>query len=352
MPVYKDDSHGTWYVKFQFTDSTGKVIYKTKRGFALKREAAAWEENEKLSLTGDSGMAFGSFAAIYKKEHLSRLRPSVAYTKNSMIDKMILPYFRDMPVNEISEIDIMKWQNQLLKPNADGEIYSQSYLYTMNALLGTMFSYAMKNYGLKENPVKKAGSIGTLKRNGDAYWTLEEYRRFLSTVKDGSDLYFAFEILYWTGIRKGELLALTPSDFIAEDDVLDINKTLHVLDGKEYIAPPKSKDGCRRVKLPHSLTEELQEYLAACAFKDDERIFSFSKTALLQHFAKGIESAGLPKITIHGLRHSHVSLLISLGFNPVAIAARVGHKSSYVTLRYAHARKGVQERMADALNNC
>lgn len=351
MPVYKDEARGTWYAKLHI-QKEGKTIYKTKRGFLLKKEAIAWEAQEKQNILRNQEITFEILAEIYKEEHLFRVRPSVSDVKVSMIDNLITPCFRKMPITKISELDVMKWQNQLLKPNENGKIYSQSYLYTVNTLLGSIFNYAMKHHGLKENPVKKAGAIGTLKRNGDAYWTLEEYNRFLATVDPDSDLVIAFELLFWTGIREGELLALTVSDFIFEEDIIDINKTYHFLNGKEYIAPPKSEEGCRRVKLPHSLSEELKDYISRNFKKGDERLFSFSKGILLRCLKKGIKTACLPPITVHGLRHSHVSLLISMGFSSVAVAARAGHKSTYVTLRYAHAQKGVQDRMAKALDDC
>ena len=81
-----------------------------------------------------------------------------------------------------------------------------------------------------------------------------------------------------------------------------------------------------------------------------ERIFPVTKSYLNREIQRGAKEAGLRRIRVHDLRHSHVSLLIHMGYSPVAIAKRVGHKSIDITFRYAHLFPSVQTEMAIQLN--
>lgn len=84
--------------------------------------------------------------------------------------------------------------------------------------------------------------------------------------------------------------------------------------------------------------------------ESDSRIFPLSKYALKRGMAFGCKTAGVKIIRIHDLRHSHVSLLINMGYSAVAIGNRVGHESVEITYRYAHLFPTVQKEMADKLN--
>ena len=99
------------------------------------------------------------------------------------------------------------------------------------------------------------------------------------------------------------------------------------------------------------LVEEMQEYLKHFySLEPDTRIFPIGKSYLHREMARGCEETGVKRIRIHDLRHSHVSLLIDIGFTPLAIAERVGHESETITYRYAHLFPTVQTEMAEKLN--
>ena len=103
--------------------------------------------------------------------------------------------------------------------------------------------------------------------------------------------------------------------------------------------------------MPDFLVEELGEYVKMQYDPSPtDRLFPVGKSFLYRMMKKGCESAGLRKIRIHDLRHSHVSLLIHMGFSAVAIAERVGHESAYITYRYSHMFPSVQNDMAARLN--
>ena len=183
------------------------------------------------------------------------------------------------------------------------------------------------------------------------FWTKEEYLKFIDAMMDNPMLYYAFEILYWCGIREGELLALTPADFDFKKKTLRINKSYQRLQGKDVITTPKTKKSNRVIQMPDFLCDEIQDYFKHLyGLEADSRIFPLSKYALKRGMAYGCKASGVKVIRIHDLRHSHVSLLINMGYSAVAIGNRVGHESVEITYRYAHLFPTVQKEMADKLN--
>ncbi len=93
------------------------------------------------------------------------------------------------------------------------------------------------------------------------FWTKEEYKKFSFEMMDKPVSFYAFEMLYWCGIREGELLALTAADFDFEKETVRINKSYQRLHGEDVITTPKTKKSNRTIKMPKFLCEEMQEYL-------------------------------------------------------------------------------------------
>ena len=163
--------------------------------------------------------------------------------------------------------------------------------------------------------------------------------------------YYAFQMLYWTGIREGELLALTPADFDFEKGTVKISKTYQRIKGEDMITSPKTKKSNRTVQMPDFLCTEMQEFFdMQYGLKRKDRIFNITKSYLHYEMDRGSKAAGVKRIRIHDLRHSHISLLIDMGFSAVAIADRVGHESIEITYRYAHLFSSKQKEMAIKLD--
>ena len=183
------------------------------------------------------------------------------------------------------------------------------------------------------------------------FWTKEEYLKFADVMMDKPVSYYAFEILYWCGLRMGELLALTPADFNFETHTLRINKSYQRLHREDVITPPKTLKSNRTIKMPQFLCDEMQGYLKMLYEpKEDERIFTISKSYLHHEMNRGSKVSGVKRIRVHDLRHSHVSLLINMGFTVLAIADRMGHESIDITYRYAHLFPSEQTQMAEQLD--
>lgn len=352
MSVYKDTKHGTWYAKFNYKNWKGETKFTTKRGFTTKREATQYENDFKMHISGNVDMSFKDFVELYREDHYPRIRVSTAANKDQIIETKLIPYFGKLKVTDIKSKDIIKWQNELLGyRDVDGKPYSQTYLKTIHNQMSAIMNFAVKYYDLSENPVAKAGSIGVNEAPEMQFWTLDEYTKFADVMMNEPVLYYCFEVLYWTGIREGELLALTFDDFDLDNKTISITKTFQVVKGEELVGPPKTAKGRRVVSMPDKLCEEIKDYFAMCYDKNNERAFPVTKSGLIRAMLKGAKKAGVKKIRIHDLRHSHVSLLISLGFTPVEIAKRVGHESITITYKYAHMFPNAQEKMMSSLNS-
>ena len=351
MPVFKNNSNGTWYVMARYMDWKGERKQKCKRGFSTKRDAQDWERTFQLQNAADMDMYFEAFTELYEKDMRPRLKENTWLTKEHIIKTKILPYFGKRNISEITTKDVIAWQNDLLAyRNEKKRPYSQTYLKTVHNQLSAIFNHAVRHYDLHSNPAAKAGSMGDKDSGNVSFWTKEEYQRFADEMMDKPISYYAFEMLYWCGIREGELLALTPEDFDFKAGTVKISKSYQRLHSEDVITTPKTKKSNRTIKMPPFLCEEMQDYLKMLyGLKKKERIFNISKSYLHHEMDRGAKAAGLKRIRIHDLRHSHVSLLIDMGFTPVAIADRLGHESIEVTLRYAHLFPSKQAEMIERL---
>ena len=353
MPVYKDKATNTWRVIYRYTDFTGEVKQSQKRGFATKREAQAWErENANVQET-NLNMTFASFLEIYTEDVKNRVKENTWLTKENIFNTKILPYFGKRKINEIQPKDILKWQNEMLTMTSNnGKPLSPSYLKTIHNQLSAIFNHACKFYGLAVNPAAKVGNMGKDQRKDMEIWTRDEYSKFANETMDKPRFFYAFEVLYWTGIREGELLALTPKDFDFEKHTLSITKSYQRINKRDVITEPKTPKSNRVIKIPDFLVKEIQDYIAQLyAIAPEDRLFAVSTNQLTREMARASKAAGVKKIRIHDLRHTHISQLIEMGFSAVAIGDRVGHESVEITYRYAHLFPTTQTQMATQLNS-
>lgn len=350
MAVYKDGDK--WRVVFRFTNWKGERKQTQKRGFTTKREAQMWEREELLKQGSKLDMTFESFFEIYAEDKKQRVKENTWESKEPVIKKKILPFFGKRKIGEIEAKDVIAWQNELLAfryPSGKG--YARNYLKTIQAQLSAIFNHAVRFYHLPSNPAQKAGTMGVEEHKEMLFWTKEEYLKFADVMMDKPLSYYAFEVLYWCGVRMGEMLALTPADFDFRKGNLTINKSYQRLKGRDVITSPKTPKSNRTIKMPKFLCEELEEYIGMLyEVEKDERIFAITKSYLHHEMDRGAKESGVQRIRIHDLRHSAISLLIEMGFSALAIAERAGHESIDITYRYAHLFPTKQTEMADKLD--
>ena len=355
MPAYKytlKNGKTLWYAAFNYTDWKGEYKHTCKRGFKTQREAKEYERAflDKQSTTSD--ILFSSLVENYLEDMSHRLKPTTIKNKKDIINGKILPYFSRLKICDIDTIRIRKWQNELISyRNEKGVPYSQTYLKTCNNQLSAILNYAVAHYGLGSNPCRLAGSMGKSKAQEMNFWTLDQYELFSRNIKK-SALKLAFDILFYTGMRSGELLALTPADILPNKRI-SITKNYARVDGDELFLIPKTSRSRRKITIPDFLFDDIHKYIARSGgIEKDDRIFYFTHSAL-QHDIKNIaRKAGLPFIRVHDLRHSHASMLINMGFNIKEISDRLGHESIKTTLdTYGHLYPDKDVKLAETLNN-
>lgn len=325
MAVYKESKNNTWRVIYRYTDWTGERKQSQKRGFQTKREAQAWEREQLNKLGADLDMTFQNFVERYKEDRRNRIKDSTWESKDHIIRTKLLPYFGRLKMSSITPQQIIRWQNELINyRDKNGKPYSPVYLKTIQNQLSAIFNHAVRYYNLKENPCVKAGSMGKKKSREMLFWTKDEYLKFIDAMMDKPLSFYAFEMLYWCGIREGELLALTPADFDFQKRAVTISKSYQRISGRDVITTPKTEKSNRTITMPRFLVEEIQEYLAMqYDIGLNDRLFSITKDYLYREMQRGCKDTGVKRIRIHDLRHSHVSLLINQGYQAAAIADRV-----------------------------
>lgn len=348
MTVTKNEERGYWEVMFYYKDFTGKRKQKHKRGFKTKKEAVTWAEQFIHQQSHNLDMTFEKFWELYRDDMSQRLRENSIRTKEYIVELKVLPYFGKKKVADITAADIRHWQNSMMKQG-----YSQTYLKTINNQLSAIFNYAVRFYDLPKNPCSQSGSMGKGKADEMQFWTKEEFDTFVECVKDKELSYYAFLTLYWTGIRLGELLALTLADLNIEEKTLSINKSYQRIEKRDVITEPKTKKGKRVITLPDFLVEELEEYVGKLyGMTEKDRLFMITKTYLEKEMIRGTKLSGVKRIRLHDLRHSHASLLISkLGAQPNLVAERLGHEKIQTTLSiYSHLYPEQSRDLANQLN--
>ena len=348
MPVYKDEKRNTWYCKCNYRDWLGESKSKMKRGFATKKEALEWEREFLQRQSSSMDMKLSSFVDVYFDDKAPRLKEWSIMTKRTLIETKILPYFGDKQMNDITAVDIIKWQNALLNQE-----YKPTYLRMIQNQLTALFNHAERFYDLKDNPCKKVDKMGRANAKELNFWTKDEFEVFIQCFTEEEEMYrIIFLMLFWLGCRVGELLALTESDIDLEGGTVSISKTYFRRNKTDYITAPKTESSNRKITIPQFLQDEIKQFLdRQYELMPEERIFPITDRAIQKKMKQKTEQAKLKPIRVHDLRHSHIALLIEKGMQPLVIAQRVGHDSVNTTMNiYGHLYPNKQKQVADLLN--
>lgn len=351
MPVYKKTSPAgkvSWYAIFYYKDWNGTRRQKKKEGFATQREAKAYERDFLERRAATPSMTFAALVDIYLEDYKSRNRITTAHSTEGVIRKHILPTFKDTPINEITPAMVRSWQNSLVSSSD----YAGAFLRRVHVALSSVLNFAVKYYGLTNNPARLAGSIGKAKNQAMSFWTVQQFRAFQGAMGGQEPFHTLFTTLFYTGLRIGEALALTPGDIDLEGGTLSVTKSYRRMNRQDIIQPPKTEKGRRTITLPPFLVDTLRQYMATLyGIKPGQRLFEAVSLATAgNRLRKYAAAAGLPVIRVHDLRHSHASLLIEQGFSPIAIRDRLGHEDIQTTLNtYSHLYPNKQEEIAAKL---
>ena len=176
----------------------------------------------------------------------------------------------------------------------------------MQNMITAFFNYAVSYFALSENPCRKAGRMGKREIVVN-FWTKQEFDTILSAMEHDATAHVSFLLLYYSGIRFGEFLALTPKDFDFENNTLDISKSLQRIKRQDVITPPKTPKSIRNIIIPDFVMEEVKDYMSKLYnLKDTDRVFPFTKSFINNAMARACKATGVKKIRIHDIRHPYV----------------------------------------------
>ena len=345
----KKANNGTYYFRANlgYDAVTGKQIQKYRSGFSTKKEARA--EYSKLILAAEEGLAmekkqpsFKQFIEeIYLPWYKTQVKESTYKNRLNTIEKHFKFFYRKK-VNEIEPIHVQTWQLKLAKD------YSPNYVRIIQGMLSLAFDRAISLGLAKKNPARMVGNIKSKKVKVD-FWTLEEFQKVISLLYKGDYyehyLFICFWLLFTTGLRIGEAAALQWEDIDFESGIISVTKTLYYKSMNEYtFVDPKTSASIRTVVIDKDTIRELKDWMEVQkkVLKDCNFVLSYSGIPTSKHtLPRALEKlaglAGVHRIKIHALRHSHVALLISMGVNPLIVKDRLGHEKIQTTLgTYGH----------------
>lgn len=379
MPVYqKKDKNGkilkntkgnSWYYKCYYTDIYGNRKQRLSKLYKLSKDAKEaervfLEETSKsinnTTIVSDKNIDFMQIYnewLLYKK---AKVKSTTFYSVVKRCEHHIIPFFEKYKLFAIRINTINTWKEQLLNLNITTEHKN-----TMIRTLKEILIYARDNYNFDFKIVNtlQLYRIETIITEEDAkinFWTYEEFKNFIDVVDDKL-YYIIFNFLYYTGVRTGEMIALTWEDIDFKNKRVRINKTFtsKVLDGVYKITTPKTNNSIRLVDIDESLLKILTDYKSEekKVYNFNEKMFVFGNvkyippTTLRRYLNKYIKLANVKKITLHGFRHSHVSLLINLGCDSRDVAERIGDTIRIVEKTYYHMFPEKKKNTVNLLNN-
>ncbi len=344
----KRGKNGKWYVSFRYKDSTGKTKQKKKEGLATKREAVEWQKEFLLHEQLGANSTFDVIAEEYLMDLSSHCKPTTIENRKVVFRCNIFPRWQGQRIADISANDIRLWRNDLLKTMKPSTVLE------INSILASFFYWAERYYNIP-NPIRKAGALRLPRKSTNQdllFWTYEQYKFFIQQVTN-DEFRVACDILYWTGLRRGEACGLLWQDVDLEDKVIHVRRNRVYLNNQFVDISPKTLTSNRDVAIPQRLADELKAWREK-QYKPNptQHVLIMSPHALSHRFLALQRKLGItPCIHIHSLRHSHASLLIEMGYSMQAIADRLGHANTLQVQRtYGHLYPKRRREIADGLD--
>ena len=368
---YKTKKGEFW--RFQFYSGidpkTGKRKLTTRRGFKTKKEAQrVAEELEKQVREGIIDNDKVTFEEVFNEwwaTHVKTIKPSTQNAKLVQFNKHVLPRFGKIKLKDISKSYCQRMMDEVAEHM---NTYSAALDVKIQANL--VFKYALKQDYIQRNPLQhvvipKKDESFLAKEDERNYWTKEEVNHFLELVKEHHyhyHHYIMFYLLIYTGMRKGELIALEWDDIDLDEKTIRINKTLFFKDGKEIFQTTKKESSTRTISITNDDVELLKKWevkqkaiflekgirkkIKYVVCRDDLRpIRRVTPNDVLRSFIRRFD---LQKINVHGLRHTHASLLFEAGASIKEVQARLGHKDIQTTMNvYTHVTEYTSQKTAD-----
>ena len=335
--------NGTIYYKCYYVDENGVRRQKKvqNRNWASLNEAKKAEREFLMSPILPKSTLFELWED-FMSYHKTKSRDNTIANYTRMYERYISPFFGDAVLSKIKASSIEKWQVWLINQGLGG-----TYVLSIQKLFKSLLNYSVKRGMLLYNPFSFGYISGKNKHQEVLFFSLEEYRRFSENITDKQDKAI-FHLLFYGGLRVGELLGLTFEDY--DGTSIRINKQL-LKNGK--FGEVKSSNGNRLVALPEPVTQALDDYLSNCTYRKKNprnRMFTIGRSGLKGRKDNYCKLAKVKQIRIHDFRHSNCVLLLSLGFTFNEVAKRLGDDVNTIVNTYSHSLEDYNERIVAKLN--
>ncbi|MEN2291583.1 site-specific integrase [Enterococcus faecalis] len=321
-------------------------------------------------LTTNSDLTLKDIYEIYEEKYTQNLKPSYKQTQERIFKNYIEPYFKNTQIKLIKKQQIYDFQQFLLtsKPKRK-ETLSNKTINMIIIHLQKLFNVAMKEGLSYENPCNQIDKLKVQKKEIN-FWTLDEFTTFISHIdKNKPFLKVFYQFAFFTGMRAGEMIALTWSDIDFYNQTVRINKSAKLINGNYVTTTPKTESSNRYITINTKITsmlkkwQEIQPKLLIDNFQNIDSakllVFQFNeKHPSSDYYSKQIKKIiakndlNLKPIRLHDFRHSHVALLIHNNEKNTTIKERLGHSSITTTIdTYGHLYPNSQKSMSDKFDN-
>ena len=265
-------------------------------------------------------------------------KDATLYEKKLNINSIILPRFGEYELKNITKQELYSWQDELwsMKNPKTDDYYSYKYLSKIRMFFSAFLSWcAERNEGFTNHLLTIKKPKRRTPKTEMQFWTKDEFEKFINVVDDITYKTF-FSVLFYTGRRKGEVLALSPSDITKDGIKFNKSLTRKTLDNNPYKITSTKTEKTAITPICEPLRKILQEYptpKGKFLFGGEKPL---AENTLTRAFNKYIELAEVKQIRLHDLRHSFVSMLISLGAPLPLVADLISDTLQMVTQTYAH----------------
>lgn len=267
----------------------------------------------------------------------------------SLLDRLILPHLGSLPLASITADDVRAWHAKL------GEHGTPTLRAHAYGLLRTILGCAVSDGKLSTNPcvIRGAGTARRVKRIRPA--TLEELETLTAQMPEHQRLMVLLSS--WCALRFGELTELRRKDIDLKNGVVRVERAVVRTEGGFQVTTPKSDAGIRDVAIPPHLLPAVEDHLDRFVDDDPESLLfparqggHLAPASLYRSFYPAREAAGRPDLRWHDLRHSGAVLAAATGATLAELMARLGHSSPQAAMRYQHAARGRDKKIAELLS--
>ncbi|HAA80517.1 MAG TPA: site-specific integrase [Thermoanaerobacter sp.] len=368
----RSDSLWVGQITIGYDPATGKPKRKSFYGKTRKEVAdkitQALQDVRKGTYIEPTQITLGEWLDKWLTEYKKgQLKPSTYDSYETLINVHIKPALGKIKLVKLQPHMLQSFYNQKLengRTDGKGGLSTRMVRY-LHVIIRQALQQAVKE-GLLTRNVADATNPPTIKNKQIRPLTEEELLRFFEVAKDDR-LFAAYVVAATTGLRRGELLGLCWDSVDLEQGIITVKRQLLVLkEGLKLEETTKSKSGKRNITLTDDAIRELKAHrkrqlqeklLFGEAYQDNGLVFCKEDGSPLdpreftKRFQRLLEKAGLPKVRLHDLRHTHASLLLARGVHPKVVQERLGHSSITITLDlYSHLVPGLQELAAQSLN--